>query len=94
MQVYMNRKWCTCWWVACERSFAWRVTHNDWGPGGCVVETEEDGRPEITVLIKDRDGDKSIVITDRNRNDVIDGWQSVAQPCQFPRDPVFNSHFA
>jgi hypothetical protein len=93
MKVYMNRAWCTCWWVACERTFGWRVAHNDWGPGGCVVETEDDGRPETTVLMKDKDGDKILIITDANRNNVIDGWGRVAEPSPFPLEPRFASHF-
>lgn len=79
MQVYMNRVWCTCWQAACERTFGWRVDHNEWGLGGCVVETREDGRPEITVFIKDKDGDKVLRITPENRAAVIDGWGLVAQ---------------
>jgi hypothetical protein len=79
MQVHMNRLLCNCWQAACERTFGWRVEHDEWGPGGCVVETREDGRPEVTVLIKDRDGDKILTITPYNRAAVIDGWGLVAR---------------
>ncbi len=93
MKVYMNRAWCSCWIAACERTFGWRVDHNEWGPGGCVVETEDDGRPEITVFVKDKDGDKVLVISDENRAAVYDGWALVAQPSPFPLEPLYGPHF-
>ncbi|HBY97670.1 MAG: hypothetical protein M5U01_37275 [Ardenticatenaceae bacterium] len=75
MIVYMDRQWCSCWQAACEATFGWKLLYRDFGPGGCMVETEEDGRPELTFYIKDRDGvDKVLVVTEENWADAYDSW--------------------
>lgn len=75
MKVYMDRQWCPCWLAPCEAFFGWRLERMDFSPGGCIVGSEDDGRPEITVFIKDRDGDKVLVIDEENRWDAYDSWR-------------------
>ncbi|MDE3090289.1 MAG: hypothetical protein KGJ80_12985 [Chloroflexota bacterium] len=78
MLVYMDRTACSCWIAACERTFGWRIEHNDWGEGGCIVESRDDGKPEVTIMLKDRDGNKRMTITQSNRWDAYEGWSRVA----------------
>lgn len=79
MKIYMDRTSCTCWQGACESSFGARLLKarmRDWDfePGGCIVESIEDGNPEATVLIKDWDGEKVLVLNERNWADAFDSW--------------------
>jgi hypothetical protein len=47
----------------------------------------EDGRPEITFCIKDRDGvDKTLVVDENNRADASDSWLLAWQQQQAASD--------
>lgn len=78
MQVFMDRTACSCWIAACERTFGWRVEHNDWSEGGCIVQATDDGKPEVTIFLKDRDGNKVMTLTDLNRWDAYESWSRMA----------------
>ncbi len=74
MKVWMDRRWCPCWQAACEASFGWKLLRWDFAPGGCIVEAVDDGRPEITFYIKDRDVDKVLIVTEENWAEAYDSW--------------------
>jgi hypothetical protein len=75
MKVVLDRRSCNCWDPACESHFGWHFLRAEMTPVDCVVEMVDDGRKELTFLIKDRDGkDKTLVVTDQNRALVHDSW--------------------
>ena len=88
MKVYMDRIWCTCWQASCESTFGWKLLHNDFSPGGCVVNTIDDGEEDITVYIHDEDRDKVLIITEENMGDAYDSWQLLWEKQQAERVPA------
>lgn len=89
MKVYMDRKWCTCWQASCEATFGWKLLHRDFSPGGCVVESIEDGKDVITVYIRDKDVDKVLYITDENWADAYDSWKLLWERQQADKNDIF-----
>ena len=76
MKIVLDRRTCTCWDAPCETHFGWHFLRDEITPLDCTVEMTDDGRPEITFYIKDRDGiDKELVIDETNRGDAYDSWQ-------------------
>ena len=80
MKIYMDRTQCTCWLAACESSFGAKLlkarqTGWNFEPGGCIVESVEDGQVEATLYIKDWDGNKLLVLDEGNWPDAFDSWQ-------------------
>ncbi len=74
MKVLLDRRSCPVWQAACESCFAGNLTQEHFCPA-CLVEEIEDGRPELTVQIIDRDGsEKTLVVTDKNWGEVYDSW--------------------
>ena len=87
MKVYMDRKWCTCWQASCESTFGWKLLHNDFSPGGCVVKTVDDGEKDITVYIHDEDFDKVLFINEENWGDAYDSWLGLWESQQTGENP-------
>lgn len=76
MKIVLDRRTCNCWDPACETHFGWHFLREEITPVDCTVEIEEDGRPESTFLIKDRDGiDKVLVVNKENLADAYDSWR-------------------
>ena len=80
MKIYMDRTQCTCWLGACETSFGSKLLKArplgwNFEPGGCIVESIEDGHSVATFYIKDWDGDKRLVLDQQNWPDAFDSWQ-------------------
>lgn len=84
MKIYMDRTACTCWLGACERSFGAKLLKArqigwDFEPGGCIVESIDDGHSKATFHIKDRDGDKILVLDERNWPEAFDSWLRLSE---------------
>lgn len=76
MRIVLDRRSCNCWDAACETHFGWHFLREEVTPVDCTIEVADDGQPEITFLIKDRDGvDKVLVVTEENYAEAYDSWQ-------------------
>jgi len=80
MKIYMDRTQCSCWLGACESSFGAKLLkakQAGWSfePGGCIVESMDDGHPGATLYIKDWDRNKLLVLDEGNWPDAFDSWQ-------------------
>jgi hypothetical protein len=75
MKIILDRRNCKCWEPACETHFGWHFLREEITPVDCTVEITDDGQPETTFLILDRDGlDKVLVVNDDNWADAYDSW--------------------
>ncbi len=75
MKITLDRRNCTCWDPACEAHFGWHFLRDEVTPVDCTTNIEDDGRPEITFVIKDRDGvDKLLVVDEANHAEAYDSW--------------------
>ena len=87
MKIVLDRRSCNCWDPACEAHFGWHFLREEITPVDCTIEMVEDGRPEITFCIKDRDGvDKTLVVDENNRADASDSWLLAWQQQQAASD--------
>jgi hypothetical protein len=78
MKIVLDRRSCNCYEQACETHFGWHFLRDEITPIDCTVEVEDDGQPEITFYIKDRDGvDKVLVVNEENKAEVYDSWVRV-----------------
>jgi hypothetical protein len=88
MKIVLDRRSCNCWDPACETHFAWHFLREEITPVDCTIEIAEDGQPETTFLIKDRDGiDKVLVVDKDNFADAYDSWRQAWEQGQKPRQP-------
>lgn len=75
MKIILDRRNCNCYEPACETHFGWHFLREEITPIDCVLEMSDDGRPEITFQILDRDGvDKTLVVDESNRDEAYDSW--------------------
>jgi hypothetical protein len=75
MKIVLDRRTCNCWDPACETHFGWHFLREEITPVDCTVEMIDDGQPETTFYIKDRDGqDKLLIVNDENRAEAYDSW--------------------
>lgn len=84
MKIYMDRTQCSCWLGACEASFGAKLLKArgagwNFEPGGCIVESVDDGHSQATFHIKDWDGSKLLVLDERNWPDAFDSWQLLCE---------------
>ena len=80
MKIKIDRRKCTCWSAACETCFSWHYLGDEVRPNYCLIDMEDDGKPERTFYIEDRDGvDKVLVVDEDNWAEVYDGWQMTMQ---------------
>jgi hypothetical protein len=86
MRIILDRRSCQCWDPACEAHFGWHFLRDEVNPLDCTVEIIEDGKPERTFCIMDRDGvEKLLVVDDRNQDDAYDSWmQALEQQSRQP----------
>lgn len=75
MRVILDRSNCIRWQGSCEACFANHLTKREFDTTDCVLDVEEDGRPEIVMKIYDRDGSiKSLVVNEENFGKAYDSW--------------------
>ena len=75
MKITLDRRACICWNPACETHFGWHLLRDEITPIDCVVEMADDGSPDLTFFVKDRDGtDKVLVVNETNRGVAYDSW--------------------
>jgi hypothetical protein len=75
MKITLDRRNCDCWDAPCETHFGWHFLRDEITPIDCVLEVLDDGQPEITFFILDRDGlDKTLVVDESNRDEAFDSW--------------------
>ena len=76
MKIVLDRRSCNCWEPACETHFGWHFLRDEVTPVDCTVEVTDDGQPETTFLILDRDGiDKTLVVSAENWAAAYDSWR-------------------
>ena len=76
MKIILDRRNCKCWDPACESHFGWHFLRQEITPIDCTTEMIDDGKEEITFLVKDRDGlDKVLVVDKDNRALAYDSWR-------------------
>ncbi len=75
MKVEINRNLCGHHPAACEQCFGEYLRQGTLPDKGCITESEDDGKPEITVTVKSGPYRGTLVITDENREEIIyKGW--------------------
>jgi hypothetical protein len=76
MKIVLDRRSCNCWNPACESHFGWHFLRDEITPVDCTIETVDDGFPERTFFIQDRDGvDKVLIVDASNLEEAYDSWQ-------------------
>jgi hypothetical protein len=75
MKIYLDRHNCTSWIGACETCFSQHYLGEQILPNFCLLDVEDDGQPERTFVIKDRDGEEKVLVVDEeNWPEVEDSW--------------------
>ncbi len=75
MRIVMDRNTCTTVLPACEECFATFVLHDCVPDRGCIIDVEEDGREETTLVLLYGDTEAEVVVTNENRELLAyDGW--------------------
>ncbi|HSF80152.1 MAG TPA: hypothetical protein VLA49_02900 [Anaerolineales bacterium] len=75
MKIVLDRRGCKCYTPACEAHFGWHFLREEITPVDCTLEVVDDGVPERTFYIMDRDGlDKVLVVDETNRDLAYDSW--------------------
>ena len=76
MKIVLDRRSCNCYDQACESHFGWHFLREEVTPVDCTVEVVDDGRPEVTFVILDKDGtDKELVVNEDNRDVAYNSWR-------------------
>lgn len=77
MKIVLDRRTCSCWDAPCETHFGWHFLRGEVTPIDCTVEISEDGKPERTFYILDRDGvEKILVVDEANQDAAVDSWRT------------------
>jgi len=77
MKIVLDRRSCGCWDAPCETHFGWHFLREEIKPIDCTVEIIDDGKPERTFFILDRDGfEKVLVVDDSNLEEAHDSWRT------------------
>lgn len=75
MRVTLNRALCRHHPAACEDCFAQFLQTGEQPPGGCITEVVDTGEPELVVKVVTGNQTGTLVVTNRNRDEVIyNGW--------------------
>jgi hypothetical protein len=83
MKIVLNRRTCNCWDAPCETHFGWHFLRDEITPVDCTAEVSEDGEPERTFYILDRDGtEKLLIVDENNRAEAYDSWLEAWQKQQ------------
>lgn len=76
MKIVLDRRSCNCWDPACETHFGWHFLREEVNPVDCTLEIVDDGKPETTFYIMDRDGsDKVLIVDEDNYGDAYNSWR-------------------
>ena len=87
MKIVLDRRTCTCWQPSCEAHFSTHFLGKEITPIECLINMQEDGQPELTFFIMDRDGvDKTLVVDESNRPDAVDSWRELWEKQQGARN--------
>lgn len=88
MKILLDQRSCNCWDAACEAHFGWHFLGEEVTPVDCTLAVTDDGKKEITFLIKDRDGsDKVLVVDESNWAEAYDSWRLAWEKQQAAREP-------
>jgi len=83
MKIVLDQRSCQCWQPACEAHFGSHFLGAEVTPVDCTVDVVDDGKPEITFVILDRDGsDKQLIVDESNRAQAWDSWRLAWQAQQ------------
>jgi hypothetical protein len=75
MKIILDRRSCNCYDQACETHFGWHFLREEITPVDCTIDMVDDGYPERTFYIKDKDNtEKVLVIDEHNRDTAYDSW--------------------
>ena len=75
MRIVLDRDTCTTILSACENCFGSFLLRGCVPDRGCIVDVEDDGRQETTLLLRYGDHETQIVVSDENRERLAyDGW--------------------
>ena len=85
MRIVMERDTCKSILSACENCFASFLLSGCVPVRGCIMEVEDDGREETTLLVRYAGKEQQVVVTDENRELLAyDGWtRYVDEPPDF-----------
>lgn len=76
MRVFVDHLGCPEWMPASERCLgSFILDPHHFPPRSCFLRVEEDGRPELTLVIYERDHTKVLVVTDENRAQIAFAYQ-------------------
>lgn len=79
MKVIINRNLCGHPPFACEKCFGEFLRMGAFPDRGCMLDTIDDGKPEVTAVITSGKYTKELVITDDIKEEVIyDGYMKFA----------------
>lgn len=75
MRITMDRNMCMTTLPACEECFGTFVLHGCVPDRACIIDVEDDGKEETTLVLRYDDSKAEIVVTDENRELLAyDGW--------------------
>ena len=75
MKIVLDRRSCNCYDQACETHFGWHFLREEITPVDCTIEMVDDGSPERTFYLKDKDNiDKVLVVNEDNWALAYDSW--------------------
>ncbi len=79
MKVAIDRNFCGHHASGCEQCFGEFLRHGAVPDLGCITKVEDDGGPEVLVQITSGKYTTTLVVNDKNREQVIyDGWMKFA----------------
>lgn len=89
MRVTLDRDTCMTVLPACEECFGTFVLHGCVPDRACIVDVEEDGNEETTVVVRYGGTERELVVTDENRELIAyEGWSMlVDEPPPFANVP-------
>jgi hypothetical protein len=80
MRIVMDRNTCTTILPACEECFATFLLRGCVPDRGCIMEVEDDGSEEATLVLRYGNTEAQVVVTDENRELLAyDGWTAYAE---------------
>lgn len=90
MRVTFDRDTCMTVLPACEACFGTFVLHGCIPDRACIVDVEEDGSEDTTVVVRFGGTERELVVTDENRELIAyEGWTMfVDEPPPFANVPA------
>ena len=74
----------------CQSCFASFVLHNGSEDRPCITDVDDDGKPELTLILRNGDNERVVTITDENRELwAYGGWPGWVEYLeQLPKSPI------